>query len=206
MEGIWLISYILLWLVVLALIVLVLLLYRQLGIMYLGTAEGVSRDGLPRGTVAPDFNLTDQYGQPQRLGAYRGKPTALLFGSPSCGPCRLLVPQLHDWAKKHPDISVLWLNAATEEESLRFVSEVGASLPVAPYTPESKMLDKYKVRVTPFIFMLDEVGVIRAKGLVNNKSGLDLYYRELKTGKFGPAEEDAAPAEDEASLQEAASR
>jgi len=206
MEGIWLISYILLWLVVLALIVLVLLLYRQLGIMYLGTAEGVSRDGLPRGTVAPDFNLTDQYGQPQRLAAYRGKPTALLFGSPSCGPCRLLVPQLHDWAKKHPDISVLWLNAATEEESLRFVSEVGASLPVAPYTPESKLLDKYKVRVTPFIFMLDEVGVIRAKGLVNNKSGLDLYYRELKTGKFGPTEEDAAPAEDEASLQEATSR
>jgi hypothetical protein len=121
------------------------------------------------------------------------------------------MPQLHEWAKKHPDVPVLWLNAATEAESLRFVSELGATLPVAPYTPESKMLDKYKVRVTPFIFMVDEVGVIRAKGLVNNKSGLDLYYRELKTGKFEPIPEDelaaqaAAEAAEEADLQEAAS-
>src|SRR5438105_10406809 len=138
MDGtIWIISYVALWVLVLALGLLVLLLYRQLGIMYLGTAEGVSRDGLPRGTVAPDFTLTDQYGHAQSLTAYRGRPTALIFGSPSCGPCRLLIPQLHDWARKHPDISVLWLNAATPEESERFVSEVGATLPVAPYTPES---------------------------------------------------------------------
>jgi hypothetical protein len=39
------------------------------------------------------------------------------------------------------------------------------------------------VRVTPFTFLLDENGVIRAKGLVNTKAGLDLYYKELKTGK-----------------------
>jgi methylamine dehydrogenase accessory protein MauD len=200
MEGIWLISYIVLWLIALSLIVLVLLLYRQLGIMYLGSAEGVSRDGLARGTAAPDFSLTDQYGNAQRLAAYRGKPTALLFGSPNCGPCRLLIPQLHEWAKKHPAVSVLWLNAATPEESARFVSEVGATLPVAPYSPETKLLDTYKVRVTPFLFMLDEVGVIRAKGLVNNKSGLDLYYREMKTGKFEAPPE--GETEDEAALQE----
>ncbi len=205
MEGIWLISYIVLWLVVVALIVLVLLLYRQLGIMYLGTAEGVSRDGLARGSVAPDFALTDQYGQTQRLSDYRGQPTAVIFGSPSCGPCRLLIPQLHEWAKKHQDMAVLWLNAATPEESLRFVSDVGASLPVAPYSPDTKLLDKYKVRVTPFIFMVDEVGVIRAKGLVNNKGGLDLYYRELKTGKFEATPEEEGAAEEEATLQEATS-
>ncbi|HST04252.1 MAG TPA: TlpA disulfide reductase family protein [Chloroflexia bacterium] len=200
MEGIWLISYIVLWLIVLSLIVLVLLLYRQLGIMYLGSAEGVSRDGLARGSAAPDFALTDQYGHPQRLAAYRGKPTALIFGSPNCGPCRLLIPQLHEWAKKHPDMNVLWLNAATPEESARFVADVGATIPVAPYSPETKLLDTYKVRVTPFLFMLDDGGVIRAKGLVNNKSGLDLYYREMKTGKFEEAAEDET--EDEAVLQE----
>lgn len=204
MDGIWLISYIVLWVVVLALIGLVLLLYRQLGIMYLGTAEGVSRDGLSRGTAAPDFALTDQYSQPQRLSAYRGKPVALIFGSPSCAPCRMLAPQLDDWAKKHSDMQVLWLNAATPEESLRFVSEVGANVPVAPYSPDTKLLDKYKVRVTPFIFMLDEVGVIRAKGLVNNKAGLDLYYRELKTGKWEAVNEEEAAEEN--ALQEAGSR
>ncbi len=41
MEGIWLVSYIVLWLLVVVLFLLVLLLYRQLGIMYLGSAAGV---------------------------------------------------------------------------------------------------------------------------------------------------------------------
>ena len=43
MEGVWLVSYIVLWILVLGMGVLILLLYRQLGIMYLGSAEGVSR-------------------------------------------------------------------------------------------------------------------------------------------------------------------
>lgn len=182
METSFVISYIVLWLIVLSLSVLVVLLYRQLGIMYLGSAEGVSRDGLDRGTTAPDFNLADQYGNQQRLSAYRGRPVMLLFGSPHCSPCRTLMPQLHDWARSHADVGVLWLNAASDAESLKFVSELGATLPVVPYTPESKLMDRYKVRVTPFMFLLDEKGVVRAKGLANTKSGLDIYYRELKAG------------------------
>lgn len=182
MEGIWLISYIVLWALVLALSVLVFLLYRQLGVMYLGTAEGVSRDGLDRGARAPNFNLTDQYGNPQKLSDYRGRSVLLLFGSPHCSPCRTLLPQLHDWAKSHPEVGVIWLNAASVDESLKFVSDTGATLPIAPYTPEENLLDKYRVRVTPFLFMVDENGIIRSKGLVNSKGGIDLYYKELKTG------------------------
>jgi methylamine dehydrogenase accessory protein MauD len=189
MEGIWLVSYIVLWILVLALGVLVLLLYRQLGIMYLGTAEGVSRDGLPKGTRAPDFNLTDQYSNPQRLTEYQGRPVLLLFGSPHCSPCRTLLPQLHDWARSHPDVGIIWLNAASPEESLKFASDTGATLPIAPYTPEDNLMDRYRVRVTPFLFMVDEEGVIRAKGLVNTKAGIDLYYKELKTGGQEPVEE-----------------
>ena len=183
MEGIWLVSYIILWAVVLGLIVLVFLLYRQLGIMYLGSAEGVSRDGLPKGTPAPDFSLTDQYGNVQRLANYRGQPTFLVFGSPSCNPCRVLLPQLHEWAAAHPDVGVIWLNATTPDESLKFVSDMGAQLPVVPHSPDDKIADRYKVRVTPFCFLVDGTGIIRAKGLVNSKGGLDLYYREFKTGR-----------------------
>ena len=180
MEGIWLVSYIALWVLVLAVFVLVLLLYRQLGIMYLGSAEGVSRDGLERGTRAPDFSLTDQYGQTHRLSSYKGRPVLLLFGSPHCSPCRILLPQLHDWARSHPEMAVLWLNAASDEESLKFVSDLGATLPVLPYTPEDNLMDRYRVRVTPFMFMLDENGVVKVKGLANTKAGLELYYKELR--------------------------
>jgi methylamine dehydrogenase accessory protein MauD len=182
MEGIWLISYIVLWLLVLALGILVFLLYRQLGIMYLGSAEGVSRDGLDRGVRAPDFTLSDQHGEKHQLSRYRGKPVILVFGSPHCNPCRTLLPQLHEWAAAHPEASVLWLNATSEDESLKFVSDTGATLPVLPHPPEVNLMDRFKVRVTPFMFLLDEGGIVRTKGLVNSKSGLDLYYRELQGG------------------------
>ena len=49
--------------------------------------------------------------------------------------------------------------------------------------------------MTPFSFMIDENGVIRAKGLVNSKGGLDLYYKELRTGKQGQDEEEAPVAQ-----------
>src|SRR6476659_6730503 len=123
MEGIWLVSYIVLWLLVLGMGVLIFLLYRQLGVMYLGSAEGVSRDGLPVGTPAPDFNLQDQYGNMQHLAGYRGKPLYLVFGSPGCTPCRVLMPQLNEWAVQHPEIQVVWLNAASPEETLKYASD-----------------------------------------------------------------------------------
>src|SRR5437764_15395985 len=109
MEGIWLISYIVLWLLVVLLIGLVILLYRQLGVMNLGSAEGVSRDGLDRGAKAPDFTVTDQYGEAHRLADYHGRPVVLLFGSPHSSPCPILLPQLHDWAKAHPAVGLLRL-------------------------------------------------------------------------------------------------
>jgi len=183
MEGIWLVSYIILWILVIGLGLLVFLLYRQLGVMYLGSAEGVSRDGLTKGTPAPDFNLMDQYGNAQRLSSYRGRPVLLVFGSPSCTPCRTLLPQLEEWAADHRDMGVISLNAAPRDETLKYVSDMGATVPVVAHTPDDKIADRYKVRVTPFSFMVDENGVVRAKGLVNTRGGLDLYYKELKTGK-----------------------
>src|SRR5215210_5699136 len=111
MEGIWLVSYIVLWVLVIVLGLLVVLLYRQLGILYLGSAEGVSRDGLAVGTQAPDFELSDQTGRRYRLGDFRGRRVLLLFGSPSCEPCRRLMPQLQEFAREHAEqIEVLWLN------------------------------------------------------------------------------------------------
>ena len=41
------------------------------------------------------------------------------------------------------------------------------------------------------MFLLDEEGVVRAKGLVNTKGGLDLYYKEFKDFKSGKKPEQA---------------
>ena len=109
MEGIWLVSFIALWIIVILEGVLIVLLYRQLGMLYLGSASGVSRDGLAVGSPAPDFQLPDADGQTRRLSDYRGRNVLLLFGSPHCDPCRRLLPNLEEFAATR-DFDVLWLN------------------------------------------------------------------------------------------------
>ena len=76
MEGPWLASYIALWVIVALQGVAIFLLLRQLGIMYLGTAQGVARDGIAPGTTAPDFALPSRRrastARPSRCAAMRG--------------------------------------------------------------------------------------------------------------------------------------
>jgi methylamine dehydrogenase accessory protein MauD len=179
MEGIWLVSFIALWIIVILEGVLIVLLYRQLGVLYLGSASGVSRDGLAVGSAAPDFQLPDAEGQTHRLSDYRGRNVLLLFGSPHCDPCRRLLPNLEEFAATR-DFEVLWLNQALPEETRHFRAETGATLPMLSY--QDKVNTDYHVRVTPFLFMIDPRGVTRAKGLVNTKNQLD-WDRDLFYGK-----------------------
>jgi methylamine dehydrogenase accessory protein MauD len=131
------------------------------------------------GAQAPDFSLTDQYGNLQRPADYRGRPLLLLFGSPTCGPCKVLLPELHSWAAEHAEVGVVWLNLASPEENMRYASEMGATLPMSAHTPKDGVVERFKVRVTPFLFFLDEQGIVRAKGLANTRDALDLYYKQL---------------------------
>jgi methylamine dehydrogenase accessory protein MauD len=181
MEGIWLVSFIVLWIIVLVQGVLIFLLYRQLGILYLGSASGVSRDGLAVGSKAPDFQLPDSTGRVQSLAQYRGRPVVLVFGSAHCDPCRRLLPGLQDWADgPGRDFQVIWLNQASDAESRSFQAETGSTLPMLSY--QTGVNDDYRVRVTPFLFMIDRAGTIRAKGLVNTRQQLE-WYRDQFDGK-----------------------
>jgi thiol-disulfide isomerase/thioredoxin len=55
--------------------------------------------GLPVGAEAPPFTLEDTQGHAISLHALleRGRPLALIFVSPGCGPCEALLPDLARW-------------------------------------------------------------------------------------------------------------
>ena len=173
MSGVWLGSYIVLWGIVLFQGLVIFVLMRQLGIIYLGTAQGVARDGIAAGQRAPDFTLPDLAGGLRSLADSRGRSLLLVFGSTSCAPCRGLVPDLNAFAQTHAaQLDALFLIRGTPVETQRFVDELGVQVPVAVHNDE-EIWDKYKTRVTPFAFLIDGEGVVRAKGLANNRSHLD---------------------------------
>ena len=67
--------------------------------------DAVPQAGLPPGTPAPAFWLPDVTGDRVALGDLltAGKPLLLLFTSPSCGPCSLLLPDVARWQRDHAD-------------------------------------------------------------------------------------------------------
>lgn len=177
MSGVWLASYIALWAIVLFQGVVIFVLLRQLGVIYLGTAQGVANDGLDVGHAAPDFSLTKLDGSSVSLSSFQAKPLILIFGSPTCAPCRGLIPDLNAFARDRAnELGVLFLSRGDEESARRLADELSIEVPVASH-PDEKLPDAYEARVTPFGFLVDEQGVIRAKGLANNREHLELLLR-----------------------------
>ena len=180
MSGPWLVSYIVLWGVVLFQGAVIFVLLRQLGLMYMGSAQGVGRDGLAPGERAPEFALPDLAGRLVSQADFRGQPLLLVFGSTACAPCRGLIPDLNAVARERAaELQVLYLSRGDLEETQRFVDELDVRVPVALH-PDHELPDKYKARVTPFAFVIDGEGIVRAKGLANNRDHLEQLLRMAK--------------------------
>jgi peroxiredoxin/uncharacterized membrane protein YphA (DoxX/SURF4 family) len=84
---------------------------RRIEVMELAGAAGgeVERsevthphEGLPIGAVFPDFELYDTSANKISLATIRasGTPTLFLFVSPTCAPCKALLPEFREWRKE----------------------------------------------------------------------------------------------------------
>src|ERR687898_1367806 len=60
-------------------------------------------EGLPVGSVAPEFGLSGLHGETLTLEALRssGKPMMALFTDPGCGPCNAMLPEVGRWQEEH---------------------------------------------------------------------------------------------------------
>lgn len=166
MNPAWVVSYVLLWVLVLAMAAMILLLYRQLGEIYLGTREGRSREGLGIGKHAPSFTLSDLEGQ--RVVVPRPTPTLLVFGTPHCGPCRQLIPDLIAFTRETtPHLHVYFVAGEDPAENRTLANGVTLPFPILTQ-PKFSIAEQYEVKRSPFAFYIDENSIIRDKAVVNN--------------------------------------
>lgn len=84
-------------------------------------------DGLPIGAPAPDFELPDIYGKVINFEhlLMSGKPSLLLFVSPTCKPCQALMPEINVWQKELGDkLNFVFIsNGSAEENAEKFGGE-----------------------------------------------------------------------------------
>lgn len=78
-------------------------------------------EGLPIGAVFPDHELPDVTGRIVTLADIKAKqlPTLYFFVSPTCSPCRALLPEFENWqAELAGQVEVVFVSSGSAEENL----------------------------------------------------------------------------------------
>lgn len=172
MSTLFYVSYVALWLLLLTMGVLVLLLYRHVGVMSLGTLEGVQRDGLPIGAEAPAISGITASGLDTVWKPVPGQPQLLLFAAPDCEPCAAVLPHVEQLARAaHGGLGIAAVVPGPRDEAARFVDRYHPSFPTLA-EDGSGAFSRYRVRVTPFGFVIGGDGRILAKGLCGDRARL----------------------------------
>ena len=180
------ISNIVLWVVVLALLAVVLALTRQLGVLHERIAPVgalMLNRGLAVGEKAPAVDVDDLNGVRLNVGSPRsdGKSTLLLFVSPTCPVCKSLLPIVKSSGKDERDwLNVILASDGDPDEHREFARANGLS--GVPYVVSAPLGMTYQVSRLPFAALLDEAGVLRARGLVNSREHLESLFEAKRLG------------------------
>ncbi len=178
------VSNLVLWVVVLALTVAVFALARQIGILYERVAPmgALMMDNGPKvGAASPVFTLTDLAGRPMNIGAPSLSSTLLFFLSPTCPVCKKLLPILKSAAATEKRwLSIVLASDGDEAEQRAFIRR--ARLEAFPYVLSTPLGVTYQVSKLPYAVLLDERGIVRAKGLVNSREQLESLFTAKDLG------------------------
>lgn len=180
------ISNIILWIVVLALLAVVLALTRQLGVLHERIAPVgalMLNRGLAVGEKAPAVDVDDLNGGRLKVGSPRsdGKSTLLLFVSPTCPVCKSLLPIVKSSGKDERDwLDVILASDGDPDEHREYARANG--LGGVPYVVSAPLGMTYQVSRLPFAALLDEAGILRARGLVNSREHLESLFEAKRLG------------------------
>lgn len=184
MTAIWLVSYIVLWLLVLGELLIIFALARQIGLLHsrLGPAGArVTNVGLELGQEAPAFHEKDLRGRDVTLGSERGKPTMLIFVSPGCSTCSELMPAVNTIVRREKKVELVIVSLLQDEIINR---DFASRYKVADYqyivAPHLSQL--YQVEASPYAVLVDAEGKVFTKGITNHLEHLESLLNALDEG------------------------
>lgn len=154
MTGIWLVSYILLWLTVAVLGVAVVAMLRQIGILHTRVAPmGVhfAGEGPELDKPAPAAADIDYEASPYTL---------LAFTSPTCEICASLKPALQRLSKAYDEVE----------------------LHIVDHADAKATFGQFRVRSTPYLVAVDAQGIVRSRGVANTLDQAEEMLAEVLAG------------------------
>lgn len=153
---------------------LLLLLFRGLG--ELRQREGCStyEQGIAVGQPVPPLTIYDQQGQGIKIEDI-GEKSVLLFILHDCPACELAIQDLIELYRLDQHLRPLIIGRAEAGANQEYTQKYNLTLPI--YTPEKDQPENiYGFGLFPFAFILDEDGIIRAKGAVTQREPISAKW------------------------------
>ena len=178
----WATGLVALWVLVLVLTGVVLALLRQVGLLHERIAPAgalVGGERPARGERAPVFEIEDWSGHRVRIGDRAARGTLLFFVSPTCPVCKSLLPIVRDLGvREGVDLVVASDGERAEHEA--FVRAQG--LERDRYVLSGPLGLAYQIARLPYAVLIDEEGVVQARGLVNQREHLESLFEARDLG------------------------
>jgi len=171
------ISQVILWIAVVALSAIVLALIRQIGVLHerIAPMGALTIDKGPKvGDKSPVFELIDLANRPLTIGAASadGRSQLLMFVSPTCPVCKKLLPIAKSVATAESRwLDLIFTSDGELSEQDAFIAR--HQLESYPFVLSSEVGMAYRVSKLPYAVLIDDEGVVRAKGLVNTREHLE---------------------------------
>lgn len=183
MNDLFLVSHVLLWIVVLALVFLVIALARQIGILHTRLAPAgalMANTGPAVGEPAPTLTLDTLGGSSVAVGGPRERAQLVLFVSPGCPICKTLVPAARSMAGREQIDLVLGSDGGDPAQHHEYVQAM--NIGKLPYVVSLDLGMAFAVGKLPYAVLIDRSGVLRSKGLVNSREHLESLVESMETG------------------------
>jgi len=131
-----------------------------------------------KGSIAPDFEISDFDGSRHRLSDFRGKPVFVNFWATWCVPCQKELPEMQELLDRHKDeLAVISVNRAeplNRAEDFfanieKFNGEPGISFTVNGLDPDDTLYNKYRGLGMPVSVFIDANGMVTSvfNGLID---------------------------------------
>jgi methylamine dehydrogenase accessory protein MauD len=182
-----LISYLILWALVIFLSLLVFALARQVGVLHERVAPAgalMPTNGPKVGEMTDVMSASDLQGDAVAIGGAdsAGLATLILFISPTCPVCKSLVPvarSLVSYEGRRMRL-VFASDGDKIDQHVAYVSDL--DIKDYPYLVSQALGLAYAVSKLPFAVLIGSDGTLQSKGLVNSREHLESLVESMDSG------------------------
>lgn len=178
------VAVVILWILVVALVIVVFALARQVGVLYERVAPAgalMINQQLKVGDAAPRIAVESLTGNQFEVGDVQGNPQLLFFLAPDCPICKSLIPVLKSMQRAEANVNILLLSDGdTVEAHESYV--VTERLQQFEYALSEAVGRSYGVGKLPYAVLIDERGVIASLGIVNSREHLESLFEAERMG------------------------